>query len=71
MCTCVCATQVNFSYLDNTCIYSATNQIILMCTEWVPKLFSLKIYEKQAANHRCQGCDNEVQDVKAISFKVF
>ena len=70
MCTCVCATQVNFSYLDNTCIYSATN-LIFMYTEWVPKLFSLKIYEKQAANHRCQGCDNEVQDVKAISFKVF
>ena len=42
-----------------------------MYTEWVPKLFSLKINEKQAANHRCQGCDNEVQDVKAISFKVF
>ena len=47
-----------------------------MYTEWVPKLFSLKIYEKQAANHRCQGCDNEVQgcdnevqDVKV--FKVF
>ena len=70
MCTCICATQVNFSYLDNTCIYSAIN-LILMYTEWVPKLFSLKIYEKQAANHRCQGCDNEVQDVKAISFKAF
>ena len=70
MCTCVCATQVNFSHLNNTCIYSATN-LILMYTEWVPKLFSLLINEKQAANHRSQGCDNEVQDVKAISFKVF
>ena len=42
-----------------------------MYTEWVPKLFLLKIYEKQAANHQRQGCDNEVQGVKAISFKVF